>query len=283
MTSIYEICDRYDAILFDAYGVLVHSGGAMPGATRLVDHLLEQGKTFRVVTNDSSRLPERCSQRYQELGLKIIPDQVITSGSLLVPWFRAQGLIGSRCVVLGPHDSRRYVELAGAQVVPLDSEDFDVLVICDQSGFNFIPTLDRLLTTITRRVEKGIPPHLVLTNPDLIYPSGAKSLGYTSGAAALLLEEALKLRFTAQAYPQFSRLGKPYRPIFDQAIHSVGTRNAVMVGDQLVTDIAGAVGAGLDSVLVGTGVTSTLLDRSNAIQPTWTLPNLTRTEITSLT
>ena len=274
-TDIYQICDQYQAVLLDAYGVLVHSRGAMPGAVDLIQHFNDHGKPFRVVTNDSSRLPAQCSQRYQQLGLQIQPEQVITSGSLLIPWFRERGLQGCRTVVLGPADSRRYVELAGGEVVPATSDLFDVLVICDQSGFDFISTLDTLLTTLVHLVEGGRPPQLVLTNPDLIYPSGAGSFGYTSGAAALLLEAALQLRFPGVDCPHFHRLGKPYVPIFNQAFVDLGTRQVVMVGDQLVTDIAGARAAGIDSVLVGTGVVTPHVELTGPITPTWVVPDLT--------
>jgi ribonucleotide monophosphatase NagD (HAD superfamily) len=52
----------------------------------------------------------------------------------------------------------------------------------------------------------------------------------------------------------FEPLGKPHRPIFDAACARLATRNVVMVGDQLATDIRGANDAGLVSALVRTGV-----------------------------
>jgi ribonucleotide monophosphatase NagD (HAD superfamily) len=49
-------------------------------------------------------------------------------------------------------------------------------------------------------------------------------------------------------------LGKPYSPIFEEAIRRAGTSNAVMIGDQLETDILGANTAGIDSAVVSTGI-----------------------------
>ena len=45
--------------------------------------------------------------------------------------------------------------------------------------------------------------------------------------------------------------------IFEAALARVGTRNAVMVGDQLATDIRGAHNAGIASALVSRGLTNT--------------------------
>ena len=49
----------------------------------------------------------------------------------------------------------------------------------------------------------------------------------------------------------------------------------VMIGDQLETDIRGAIDFGLDAVLVGTGITNMKLnDVDNSLQPTYYLNNL---------
>ncbi len=60
--SIPEICmsallERYKVLLLDAYGVLVHSTGALPGAAELIDRLNCTGKPYYILTNDASRHP----------------------------------------------------------------------------------------------------------------------------------------------------------------------------------------------------------------------------------
>ena len=47
--------------------------------------------------------------------------------------------------------------------------------------------------------------------------------------------------------------GKPYRPLIDATVARLGAAHPIFVGDRLDTDIAGAVAAGLDSMLVLTG------------------------------
>ena len=95
---------------------------------------------------------------------------------------------------------------------------------------------------------------MILPNPDLIYPAGAGAYGFTSGAVALLLEAALARRYPERA-PRFTRLGKPHAPLFDEARRRLGGDRLLMIGDQLETDIAGALAAGIDAALVVTGVT----------------------------
>jgi HAD superfamily hydrolase (TIGR01450 family) len=254
--GIRELADRYETLLVDAFGVLVHSGGALPGAPEFIKHLTEQDRRFFVVTNDASTLTINSAARFQNMGLAIEPTSIITSGSLIAPYFEASGLVGARALVLGPPDSKRYVTQAGGVLInPTDDAEYDILVVCDDAGYPFLDTLDTTLTSLIRLFDAGKSPKLLLPNPDLIYPKGATGFGYTSGAVAMLLEAALHQRYPRER-PSFVRLGKPFGPIFREARRRAGETSMVMIGDTLETDIAGARAAGIDAALLATGVTN---------------------------
>ena len=70
--------------------------------------------------------------------------------------------------------------------------------------------------------------------------------------------------------------GKPYRPLLDDTVEPLGAQHPLFVGDRLDTDIAGAVNAGLDSMLVLSG--SHRADRA-ARRRTWRTTNLCRARI----
>ncbi len=125
--TIDALLDRYDTILFDAYGVLVHGSGPMPGAAEVLHRLNREGRSYFIVTNDASKLPATAASRFQGFGLPIDAARILTSGMLLAGHFADADLVGRRCAVLGPPDSLRYVRDAGGEVVPPD-EAFDVLV-----------------------------------------------------------------------------------------------------------------------------------------------------------
>jgi ribonucleotide monophosphatase NagD (HAD superfamily) len=115
----------------------------------------------------------------------------------------------------------------------------------------------------------------VLPNPDLIFPAGADGFGFAAGAVALMFEAALARRYPQRPELRFVRLGKPEPHLYEQAMRSLGTRNAVMVGDQLETDIAGARSAGIDSALIATGVSGMDLGSVDpALRPTFWMPSL---------
>jgi HAD superfamily hydrolase (TIGR01450 family) len=272
--TIDELIARYSVLLLDAYGVLVHSSGTLAGAAELITKLNRAAKPYYILTNDASRLPATAAARFQSMGLAIEADRIITSGALLKGYFAKNRLTGSHCVVLGPEDSVRYVELAGGIVVPPE-ETFDVLVIGDESGFPFLETVDTVLTGLIRKLDHGENVHLVLPNPDLIYPKSDRGFGITSGGIALILEAALHQRYPGRSNFHFDRLGKPHAVIFKEALRRSGTGDMVMIGDQLATDIRGAHAFGLDSVLVGSGITHMeTITGDDRLQPTYTMQSI---------
>ena len=268
-----ELIARYDALLFDAYGVLVHRDGPLPGAGALLERLRRLNKPFFLVTNTAARLPERAALRYQGFGLPVEAGQIITSGSLLKPYFAATGLEGNRCAILGPEDTFRYVELAGARPVP-PTADFDALVIGDQVGFPFLESVDAVLSRLIGKFDRNEPAPLILPNPDLIYPK-ASGFGMTSGAVAMIIEAVLKQRYPGRTDTGFVPLGKPETAIFAEAARRAGTRNLVMIGDQLDTDIRGAWRFGIDSALIAGGVAELeFIGQPPAWLPTYRLAGL---------
>lgn len=272
--SIGALIDRYDLLLFDAYGVLVHSAGALSGAQTTITRLRELGKPYAVLTNDASKLPASAAQRYQGFGLDIPVDRIISSGLLLRGYFDKHDLHGADCIVLGTADSNRFVEQAGGTVVPASSA-CDVLVVGDENGYNFVETVDATLSTLFRTIDAGKPVRLVLPNPDLIFPHGEDRFGIAAGSVALIIEAALRRRYPQRRDLVFDRLGKPKGDLYEAAMNRFGTRNAVMVGDQLETDIAGAAACGIDSALIATGVSVVNNATSAAsIRPTYWMPSL---------
>lgn len=247
--------ERYDALLLDAYGVLVHSSGAFDGAVACVDFLRRRNIPFWVVTNDASRLPGTAAEKYRGFGIDIDTERVLTSGQLLESYVRDQGLEGTSAAVLGTDDSEVYARRAGLDLVDPREREFDVFVLGDDVGFPFRETMDASVTRIIRRFDRNDPVALVVPNPDLIYQRGSDAYGIAVGALARMLEEILAER-VPELEPTFDRLGKPHTPIYREAAERAGTDDVAMIGDQLATDVAGANRAGIDSILVSGGVTN---------------------------
>ena len=175
--------------------------------------------------------------------------------------------------MLGPSDSRRIVTDAGGVCVEPGAAA-RVLVIADDDGYDLRDGVEAALNGAVRCVEAGGAFHGILANPDLVYPRRRGDMGLTAGAVALLIEAGLRVRFGERA-PALLRLGKPGPDLFAEAMRRWGEPDrarVVMIGDQLGTDILGARAFGIDSVLVGTGLTPLAdADREAATSPTWTM------------
>jgi len=266
-----SLFDRYDGFLLDAYGVLVDGDGPLPHAAAFVRSLAESGKAKLLLSNDASRTREQIHRRLQGFDIGLGPDEILSSGMMIAPWVHRHGLTNAPCIVLGPDGSQQLAAEAGLRAVAPDDMHARVLLVCDEAGFPFVETIEAVLSTLIRRIESGQPTALVLPNPDVLYPKAGGAVGLTAGAAACIIERGLQARFGTNA-PSFERLGKPHVPIFEAATARVGGR-LLMIGDQLETDVAGALSAGLDVALVETGV-----GRRPAVdaprQPTWVLETL---------
>ncbi len=268
-TTITALLGRYDGFLLDAYGVLVDKAGPLPGAVELVERLNREDRRYCILTNAAAHLPEAMAADFAALGLMIPAERFVTSGLLLA----GKGLAGHRCLLLGPPDSAEYLRRAGGlPVAPQAGAEAEAVVIADQKGFDLQQGLNAALSLILRRLDAGLPLALLLCNPDLIYPVARGEYGLTAGGLAAALEAVLSERYGADA-PRFRRLGKPHRPIFEEALRRIGTRNAVMLGDQLATDILGAKRCGIDAALVATGLAGGAGAAAEAV-PDWHLDNL---------
>ena len=285
IVSIDDLVGSYDAIAFDSYGVLVDGINPLPGAIELTKRLSKLGKPWLLATNDASRLTDSRVNVMRGQGFEISIDHVISAGSLLRRFFAERGITGTQCIATGHGEAVEFVRLAGCDPVELRSDD-DVstsLALAGITGYDWSEATSDMLTLIIRRMDAGNPLHLVVPNPDVLYPDGLDRFAIGPGGIAEMIESAASRCFGDEVAVKFTKLGKPYAPMFDAIKERLnGYGRVAFVGDQLHTDIAGANQAGLDSVLVGTGITrwqkpGDLIDVPPSMMPTHLLRSMLST------
>ena len=253
--DIEAIFDHYDAVFFDAYGVLVDGIDALPNAEQLVNIMNASAMNYFIVTNDASKSIESLSNKFQSQGMRIPVERIVNSGSLISGYYRDEDLVGRPTLVLGTKDSRTYVSGSCAKILSLDSNsEPDVILFTHSSPYDWESTLKHLLNLVSKRFKQQKPVRMVLPNTDFIYQDGKADFGMGAAAFVKTLEEALMRLHGKHEVLRAAKLGKPHPPIFTEAIRRAGSNNAIMIGDQLETDILGANNLGLDSAVVTTGI-----------------------------
>jgi glycerol-1-phosphatase len=232
--------ERYEAFLLDLDGVLYRGRDPVPGAAETLVTLREMGKRLAFMTNNSWRTPVQVAEKLQGMGIPAEPHEVVTSGQATAGVL-AREAAGATAYVLGGDGVRSALAEAGIEPVDGVPERVDYVVV----GWDGDLTYERLRMA-TVLVGRGA--RLVATNDDASYPAPGGELWPGAGAILAAVETG--------SGRQAVVIGKPHRPLFDLAIERAGSREALVVGDRLETDIEGGAAAGLDSALVLTGAST---------------------------
>ena len=236
--SDVPLSSAYDLAMLDLDGVVYIGSHAVPGAPERLARVRAAGMRCAFITNNASRSPQTVAKHLRELDMEADEADVVTSAQAAARLLADRLPAAAPVAVLGAEALADEVRLAGLRPVGVD-EDAQALV----SGYG-PDVLWRDVMRAAVRVRDGL--WWVASNTDSSIPT---NYGVAPGHGVLV--ETVS-RF-AGVTPVVA--GKPARPLLDETVRRVGGERPLMVGDRLDTDIAGAVNAGVDSLLVFTGVT----------------------------
>ena len=254
ISSFEKVIQQYDAIFFDAFGVLKNYNGLIEGVAETIYKLHNDQKQIFILTNDSSRSPFELAKRYQQQGIDLITEENMISSGLLAREYLQLKIKKGTIAYLGTKNSAHYVENLGLPTLPISEvqsenfSDISALVLLDEEGFNWESDLSKSINLLR---HKNIP--VVVANTDRTYPVSNNQINIAIGGIANMLEDIVGKRFI--------RFGKPDVPLFIyayeklSAIKSIPKDKILMVGDTLHTDILGGNKFGIHTALVLSGNT----------------------------
>lgn len=224
--------------LMDMDGVLVHEEHLVPGADAFLSELQESGTPFVVLTNNSIRTPRDLRARLLQSGLDI-PEKSIWTSALATATFLHNQRPNGTAYVVGESGLTTALHDIG---YVLTDNDPDYVVLGETRTYSF-----EAITTAIRLVERGA--RFIATNPDATGPSRDGSLPATGSVAALIT------RATGRE-PYY--VGKPNPLMMRSALRAIGSHSehTLMIGDRMDTDIVSGLEAGLQTILVLTGISS---------------------------
>lgn len=234
-----RLVDDYDLLMFDLDGVVYVGDVVVPDAPEQLRRARAEGAHVAFITNNASRPPEAVAEKLTGLGIEAASSDVVTSAQAAAHVLLERHGAGALVAVLGAAGLED--ALVEADLKPCRVDDEGAAAIVTGYGPDVV-WRDIMLAAV--RVRDGLP--WVASNTDLTLPTAD---GPAPGHGVLV---ELLTRFSG-VEPTVA--GKPRRPLLDETIRRVGGERPLMIGDRLDTDIAGGHEAGIDSLLVLTGVT----------------------------
>jgi HAD superfamily hydrolase (TIGR01450 family) len=239
--ALSPLARRYDHVLLDLDGCVWLGDEPTVRAAEALDAWRAAGKGVAFVTNETRLTESEFVRKLWGLGFQASVEEVVTAGGALQhalaerPELRTAYVIGAEAVW-------RNVEGAGKRIVNHtafeDRADVVVVAVHDELAY------DHLRAAI-RSALRGAP--VIALNRDATFPR-EDGLHPGTGAITAAVEAGAGVRAIS--------VGKPEPQMFRTALDRLGEGRALMVGDRLDADVAGAHGAGIDAALVLTGETT---------------------------
>jgi NagD protein len=222
----------------DMDGVLVHEEQMIPGADRFLTRLAELGAPFLVLTNNSIYTRRDLSARLKASGLEVPEESIWTSANATARFLQDQRPDGSAFVI---GEAGLTTALHGAGYTLTEREP-DYVVLGETRTYSF----ERIALAI-RLIVNGA--RFIATNPDPTGPSAEGPLPATGSVAALISK-------ATGVEPYY--VGKPNPLMMRSALNAIDAHSetTAMIGDRMDTDIVSGLEAGLETVLVLTGIST---------------------------
>jgi glycerol 3-phosphatase-2 len=259
--ALEVLASKYDSLLLDLDGVVYQGAEAIVNAVESINRASNLGIQVGYLTNNSSRRAETIAEQLIGFGIQATAEQIVGSASAGVMLLTKKIPSGAKVLVVGGDGLKHAVAERGFEVVDHASHSPAAVI----QGFS--PDVSwRELAQASFAIQGGAI--WIATNQDWtvpveqgIAPGNGTLVGAVHTAVGILPEIA----------------GKPFKPIFDQALLQLGIKNPLMVGDRLDTDIRGANNSGMDSAVVMTGIVTRkeLLAAGKEDRPKFILQDLT--------
>jgi NagD protein len=224
--------------LIDMDGVLVHEEQALPGADRFIARLNELDVPYMVLTNNSIYTRRDLAARLRATGLDVAEDAIWTSALATARFLENQRPAGT-AFVIGESGLTTALHQAG---YTLTDRSPDYVVLGETRTYSF-----ERITHGIRLIDAGS--RFIATNPDPTGPSAAGPLPATGSVAALISR-------ATGVDPYF--IGKPNPLMMRSALNALDahSESTAIVGDRMDTDVVAGLEAGLETILVLSGVTT---------------------------
>ncbi|OUM08532.1 HAD family hydrolase [Pseudomonas syringae] len=224
---------RFESLLLDIDGTLMLKGQPLPGAAEALNFARAEGLKLQLLTNTTAKMPEVLADELCQAGIEVSADEIQTATTACVGYLKQHPQL--KCHLLVPDSVRgAFSKVITDDVAP------DVVVISDIGEAFDYAALNRCF-----RMLRGGARLIALQKNLFWFDHDGERLD--CGAFIVGLEAAARVEALV--------MGKPSAVFFEAALRTLDTcaERTLVIGDDVLTDCAGAKAVGASSLLVRTG------------------------------
>ncbi|WP_053218765.1 TIGR01457 family HAD-type hydrolase [Virgibacillus senegalensis] len=247
---------NYQAYLVDLDGTMYKGMQCIEDAPAFIQKLKDKRLPHLFLTNNSSLTQSQIADKLNGMGISAEENEVFTSSMATAAYIKQQN---PDAVVYAVGEEGLLTALRQEGLTIAD-EHADYVVIGIDRDINY-----EKLAKACLNVRNGA--QFISTNGDIAIPTERGLLPGNGAITSVVSTSTGKQPLV---------IGKPESGIMDQAIKALGAlrEETLMVGDNYDTDILAGMKAGLDTLMVFTGLTTVEQLKTYAEQPTYTVQTL---------
>ena len=244
-------------VICDIDGVLMHDNTAVPGADIFLARIQEQGMPLVILTNYPSQTAQDLSNRFLAAGIEVPDTAFFTSAMATADFLRRQE--GKKAFVIGEGALIHELYKAGFTITDINP---DFVIVGETRSYNF-----DMIHKAAYFISNGA--RFIATNPD----THGRGFFPACGALCAPIE---KITGRQPFY-----VGKPSPWIIRSALNQMQAHSeeTVIVGDNLRTDILAGFQAGLETILVLSGVSQLDDIDTMPFRPSWIYPSVDEIDV----
>lgn len=250
-----NVLENFDLFLLDMDGVIYTGNHPISGTVETINYLYSKNKKIIFLTNNPSGSNTEYKKKLGNMCIKADINQIITSTASLCHYLtsRLRNINTKSAYVIGSKHLKNSVAKTGVKLISTTADSTDYVIMGGHKNFHYGE-----INHASRFIRNGAK--LIATNRDPCYPS---KNGFSPGTGALL--SSIEISGGKKALIT----GKPEKYIFQLSLKLAEVRKnkAVIIGDNLKTDILGGINYGIYTVLTLSGVTDKKKLQKSSIKP----------------
>jgi 4-nitrophenyl phosphatase len=258
-----SLLEKYSAFLIDLDGVMYRGDSPVPGVGEVIAQMQKRGLDILFLTNNSSATPEMYVRKLDGMGVVVEARNVMNSAQALSRYIEENfETSGKTCFLIGGAGLEQEIENSGMNLLVGDAaKHVDFVIVGWDRDFDY-----EKLKTASLAIRNGAV--YLSANKDATYPMPDE---IWPGAGAIVAAVT-----TAAGREPAKSIGKPDTYMVRLGLERLGVqeKDALMIGDRLETDIEAGNAAGVDTLLVLTGISTREDVERTGITPTFVLDSL---------